>query len=119
MKPLILPEYIFCYRSGSLGAGMILLTTYPYIMGRIILYKSHDDMLRDCKTKKVDMYSIVPGYTIAIQFAGIFPNNRLVVDIGMLANIQIILHQMAQLFLDERVFNKPGYYKKYKDEVTH
>lgn len=120
MKLIRLPAYLYCRHKDKLpGDGIILQKDYPHIIGRVVLYDNHDIMLSRTTTADLLAHAIVPGYTITIQFAGTFPNNKFPAMYQKSVELYSVIKEMAQFFLDSEIHYQKGKYRNHIDTPTH
>jgi hypothetical protein len=114
MNPLKLPEFFICENEKEMpGQRIIWQTSYPYIFARVVAFRSHDAMLQFITNSDLPVYSTVPGYNICVHFAGTlkgFP-----AYIGSMQSIQQTVGVMAQYYLDDRIYHRPGAHRRFKD----
>lgn len=110
-----LPEFLYCTNKEKLPlAPLILYTPSPWIIGRVVYYDNFEEMAHALNREKVIAYTIVPGYNIAIQFAGTLKDNRIpAIGTELFALIERVIMQMCFFFIEEKVKRKPGYYQKF------
>jgi len=116
----MLPNYVFIVPNKDapdMGAGFILHTKQPFELGRVVKLNPSPFAFTEYKNKFNPLIMAeVPGYSILIAFAGnLFGNKVQVSGKDWEAELQKIYNEMAQFFLDEKVNNNVGYYKRYKN----
>ena len=113
---LTLPKYLICNNKEALpgGAGLLLCTEWPFYYGRIWLFTSIEEYNKYLTIWVNSMQPIIKskldGYWIVVTIEGSLQNDSNAPGKG---NLQAIADGMAQLYFDERVSQKTGYYKKY------
>jgi hypothetical protein len=113
-----LPQFVFIAPNASapeMGAGFVLLTREPFYLGRIIKLKPDPFAVSNYKNEfKPLVYSQVENYSILIVFAGTLGGNKIRVN-GQEweRDLQNLYDQMSYWFLDEKIQNNKGYYKRY------
>lgn len=109
MTPL--PKIIYGQGEG-LGAGILIYNQPLPIVGRIIQYKSLLDMQENLNALA---YSVVPGYSIAILYAGILGRgNVLMGNKDALEQIQPVLDQLASWYLKEKILPHKSRFKRFQ-----
>lgn len=108
------PRYVLCENRMELSQPFILCTQEPYIMGKVLLFKESqlDKWERFQKTYR-DRYAQVEGYRIVITYGGILPEEGRYPDAF---EIRTTLEGMALFYLEHRIEDKKGYYKKFRIE---
>lgn len=99
----MLPKYIFINpnkKSPEMGAGYILCTSPPFIYAKVI-------KATDRQTFKIDSIQM-PGYLIYLVYAGSLTNLQAVKQVSE------TLNEMSAYFMEEKINNNLGYYKRYK-----
>jgi hypothetical protein len=114
-----LPDYVFIVPNKDrpdMGAGFILRTNTPFELGRVIKVAPVDLFEEKYRLEfKPLILSAVPGYSIMIHFAGNLYGYRMeVTGPSWEQNLQAIFDKMAKFFLEEKIHNNLGYYKRYK-----
>lgn len=108
-----LPKYLYANGDG-VGAGVIIHTEQPLIVGRVILYDDYWQMSEILKTKPPLAFSALPGFSIAIIFGGILGENRLRLtgpdDLNL---VQAIINTMAAVYYRDRVEKHKARFKRY------
>jgi hypothetical protein len=113
-----LPTFVFIapnQSDPSMGSGFILHTKDPYELGRIIKLKPDPYAITNYKNEfKPLIYSQVENYSILIVFAGTLGGNKIRVNgQDWERDLQHLYDQMSYWFLDEKIANNKGYYKRY------
>lgn len=107
-----LPKYILASNRESLPAPVILQTEPPYIFCLVRMEKKQTDFLEWIASYKGLHYSVIDGYNIAVYFAGTL-TGRLDVTPDYLERLKIVIEEMKQFYIRERINHKPEFYKKY------
>lgn len=112
---LKLPDYLICENKSALpGAGLILCTSPPFFFGKVWLCHSEEyyyaNMSEWINNRESLPFSKIEGYWITIVIAGSLEN----VNVASYKDVlQGIVDGMAQLYLEEKVSQKTGFYRKY------
>lgn len=113
MNIIQLPPYLFCENRKEMpGAGVVLATYEPYIIGRVVQYESFEIMAHTIANSELGAHAIVPGYNVCIQFAGTIRGGVIPAKPKMMQAISLQMIAMAQFYLDVKIAEKPGWYKK-------
>lgn len=114
MNLIKLPEFLYCENKSELpGPGIVLQTKFPWIIGRVVYYDGYEEMVHTIAKSDLIAHCIVPDYNICIQFAGALNSHKITVNPAPLHQINQTIVDMAQFYLDEKVSEKKGFYKKY------
>jgi hypothetical protein len=113
-----LPQFVFIapnVSEKSMGSGFILHTKEPYELGRIVKLKPDPFAISNFTNEfKPLVFSQVENYSILISFAGTLGGNKIRVNSAEWErDLQNLYDQMSYWFLDEKIFNNRGYYKRY------
>jgi hypothetical protein len=113
-----LPKFVFIapnQSDASMGSGFILHTKDPYELGRIIKLKPDPFAVSNYKNEfKPLVFSQVENYSILIVFSGTLGGNKVRVNSqDWERDLQHLYDQMSYWFLDEKIQNNKGYYKRY------
>lgn len=113
-----LPQFVFIAPNTTapeMGAGFILQTKEPFCLGRIIKLKPDPFAVSNYKNEfKPLVFSQVENYSILIVFAGTLGGNKIrVTGQDWERDLQHLYDLMSYWFLDEKIQNNKGYYKRY------
>jgi hypothetical protein len=114
-----LPNYLYANGKDDeagidLGAGCIISTRTPLVIGRIILYDNFYAMSKALQDRPPLAYAAIPGYSIALIFGGILGQDRLrITSPDDLKTIEAILNAMAAHYHKDKVLKHFNRYKRY------
>jgi hypothetical protein len=108
-----LPEYMICQSTELNNPGLILHTKPPFYCGSIITHKHTPEHLGFIANYNGVHFSQVPGYNIAIVWAGTLVGNKVTIDQGTRARIKQVFDGMAEFFYTEKIETHKGYYQKF------
>lgn len=99
----------------KMGAGFVLNCVEPFYLGRITKLNPGPYSIVNYKNEfKPLIFSVVGNYSILIVFAGTLSRYNVRVNgQDWEADLQHIYDEMANWFLEEKINNNQGYYKKY------
>jgi hypothetical protein len=105
----------FLYANGEgLGAGLILHNDPTPIIGRILQFASHMDMITQLNEGKFIAYALVPEYSIAIVYGGIFGRGyKLQMHSGSMEHVEKILNKMAAHYYETKIEPHRARFKRY------
>jgi hypothetical protein len=112
--PYTFPKYLYCVNSADYpGAGVILCTEAPHIIGHIIKHKSREDIVKYSGTH---VYYQVSGYYIIICLLSPFTlqgeRNFTSAEIDHIR--ETIFPEMAAFYTEEKIKKNLSYYKRYQ-----
>ncbi len=111
MKPLSL--FYFAQSPDDTGTDTVIIQTAPpHYVGRIIFYKSLAQMTTAINNASHLAYAVVPGYNIAVVYAGTIKGTRLEISPNTLTEMDAAMKSMAGFFLGFKIAEKRGYYDK-------
>jgi hypothetical protein len=114
---LKLPDYLICQNTALPGAGLILSTLPPFFFGKVWRFDSDAecaDFISKCvNSRESKVYCKVDGYRIVICLAGALDNANTGLYKG---KQQAIVDGMCQLYHEQKILAKLGFYRKYKEE---
>lgn len=114
-----LPRYIYANGEDkeldiNLGAGLILSTSPPLVIGRIILYDNFYSMSKALQDRPPLAYAAIPGYSIALIFGGILGQDRLrITSPDDLKTIEAILNAQAAWYIKYKLEPHRSRFKRY------
>ncbi len=115
----ITDEFLFVENPESMpGPGLILHTRPPFLLGKVVNYKSNDEMhehlMRMIENGKGKFqYGRCPGYNIIIIPAASLEEFE---DMRG-AEMHYRLFHMGQFYLNKKIMKNEGYYKRYKEKT--
>jgi hypothetical protein len=113
-----LPKYLLCNNKEALpgSAGLLVCTEPPFFYGRIWLFGSveeYDKYITIWANSSVSIVkSKLEGYWIVVTIAGSLQDAN---TDEYMSSLQAIADEMVQLYYSERVSQKEGFYRKYKE----
>ncbi len=118
MNPLSLPKFLFCENRNELpGAGIVLLTKEPFIIGKVWKYRSRDEMTSAIARIDTFGHAIVPGYNICIHFGGTIYGEKITAALAERLKAGATMKEMAQFYLQEKIMDKQSWYNmKYSQD---
>ncbi len=114
---LTLPNYLLCSNKKALSdvAGLLLYTKSPFYFGKVWLFgtlESYESHLAAWINRPVPVIkSKLDGYWIVITLEGSLDSHT---D-AYKDDLQDIADGMAQMYFNERVAVKTGFYRKYQE----
>jgi hypothetical protein len=110
-----LPLIIQATAPKELGAGLLLRTEHPLIIGKIIQFASYPDMIQQLNSGKFIVYSTIPGYSIAIVYAGIMGRGyKISGEPEAAREIQTILDEFRNWYIENKIEAFHSQFKRYK-----
>lgn len=105
--------YLYANAEG-LGAGVILSTRTPLVIGRIILYDNYYSMSKALQDRPPLAYAAIPGYSIALIFGGILGQEKLrITSPDDIKTIEAILNAQAAWYMKHKLEPHKSRYKRY------
>lgn len=118
MKPL--PKYLYANgktdEGKDLGAGCIISTQKPLIVGRIILYDDQYTMTSQIKARPPLAFAQIPGYSIAILYNGTLgiENEGGITTQNDLMVAEAVLNTMAAWYLKYKISEHKARFRRYE-----
>ena len=101
---MILPKFLHCTSDDIPGAGLLLSTSAPYALGKVLKFLNPAD-LSNFLYARGPLALQVPGYNIGIEILETLD--------GTPAPITILPH-MANFYLTSKILTHERYYARYK-----
>ncbi len=108
---LLQERFLLCDNPDSMpGPGLVLYVYPPFWIGKIVQFKTEDELTAFMVNKKTLVYKC-DGYRIGL------------VIIGGLINAPVSdkvikpFNEMANFLLEKKILKNAGYYKRYKEEA--
>lgn len=112
-KPL--PRFLLCYNRDELPAPIVLCSREPYIWGKVWRMKNSYEFADFVAEYKGLGIATIPGYNIAITFGGVITGTTVTTsNPDVTGMIGVTLQGMAEFYMKERIEDKLGFYKKFK-----
>ncbi len=114
MKPL--PRIIYGVTK-ELGAGILVLNDNNQlpVVARVIQYKNYHEMIQQLNAKPPIAHTIIPGYCIALIFSGYIGRGyRLIGGNDVISEIQGILNEMAEWYINNKINQHKTQFKRYE-----
>lgn len=113
-----LPRFLIAYNRQELPGPVILGTSYPFMVGSILMWKDEYEFINFCSNYKGLGYASIPGYNIVIYFDGLYTGPKLRIEPGVQELIKKTVAEMADFYYKEQVSQKLSFYKKFSNIDT-
>lgn len=96
------------------GPGLVLCTELPFLIGKVIQFKTPEEVKEFTERRNNYIYAFCKGYRIAIQISKQLTKY---VPKGETVNYLEITEAMADYWLNNKILKNESHHKRYKDEI--
>lgn len=106
---MLLPKFLFVESPELPGAGFILTSQPPCYIAKVYKFNKPEE-LEMFRMKSNQLFSLVPGYMILVQYFTTFGNETsTALDQD---DVKVCLNQMTNFYLESKVLPNKTYYKR-------